>query len=86
MELDITQAFLESPLEDEVYMNYPDGYKEIKGLSIIKYTCLKINKSVYGVLQESKCFYKRLTKYMKREMGYIISYIQSFFEENLKKW
>ena len=78
MELDITKAFLESPLEDEVYINYPHGYKDIKGSSINKSTCLKINKSVYGLVQASKCFYNRLTKYMTIEMGYIISDIETF--------
>ena len=63
MALDITKAFLESPLEDEVYINYPPGYKDIKGSSINKSTCLKLNKAVYGLVQASKCFYNRLTKY-----------------------
>ena len=40
MALDITKVFLESPLEDEVYINYPPVYKYIMGYSRNRYTCL----------------------------------------------
>ena len=77
MALDITKAFLESPLEDEVYINYSPGYKDIKGSSINKPTCLKLNKAVYGLVQASKCFNNRWTNYMTTEMVYIISDIDT---------
>ena len=34
---------------------------------------LKLNKEVYGLLQESKCFYRRITTFLSKKLGFEIS-------------
>ena len=57
---DISQAFLNGTLEEELYMNFPPGYpSENKG------TCLKLLKGLYGLKQASRIWQKTLYKVLK---------------------
>ena len=57
---DISQAFLNGTLEEELYMNFPPGYpSENKG------TVLKLLKGLYGLKQASRIWQKTLYKALK---------------------
>ena len=34
---------------------------------------LKLNKEVYGLVQASKCFYRRITTFLSKKLGFEIS-------------
>ena len=54
---DISQAFLNGTLEEDLYMNFPPGYpSENKG------TVLKLLKGLYGLKQASRIWQKTLYK------------------------
>ena len=53
---DISNAFLNGELEEEIYMEYPPGYPGEPG------TCLKLKKGLYGLKQAARIWNKALTK------------------------
>jgi hypothetical protein len=60
-QLDVTAAFLNGELEDEVYMKQPEGF-EVKGK---EYLVCKLNKSLYGLKQSSRCWNSVLDEHLK---------------------
>ena len=52
--IDITKAFLESDLEEDIYIHKPPGYNIVNGLNDKGNHILKLNKEVYGLVQASK--------------------------------
>ncbi|GMP36216.1 hypothetical protein CsSME_00008418 [Camellia sinensis var. sinensis] len=59
-QLDVKTAFLHGDLEDEIYMSQPDGFK-IAGKE--NWAC-KLNKSLYGLKQSPRQWYKRFDRFM----------------------
>ena len=59
--MDVQTAFLNGELEEEIYMSQPEGYKE-KGKE--NYVC-KLNKSLYGLKQASRCWFKTMDAFLK---------------------
>ena len=53
---DIEQAFVQAASDHEVFMNLPPGCGSVSG------KVARLNKSLYGLKQTSKPFYKRLFK------------------------
>ena len=53
---DVVSAFLQAPLEEEIYMYPPDGFRNVIG----KDKVLKLRKSIYGLKQSSREFHKKL--------------------------
>lgn len=49
-QIDISSAFLHGELEEEIYMEYPPGYKPMDGGE----TCLKLQKGLYGLRQAGR--------------------------------
>lgn len=47
--LDISNAFLNVDLDEEIYMKPPLGYSEIQGESISSTTVCRLHKSFYGL-------------------------------------
>lgn len=53
-QLDISNAFLNSDLSEEIYMDLPPGYTTRKGDSLPPNSVLKLKKSIYGLKQASR--------------------------------
>ncbi|KAJ4718340.1 Retrovirus-related Pol polyprotein from transposon TNT 1-94 [Melia azedarach] len=64
-QLDVKTAFLHGELEKEIYMTQPDGFR-VPGKE--DYVC-KLKKSLYGLKQSPRQWYKRFDSYMI-EIGY----------------
>ena len=67
-QLDVKTAFLHGELEEEIYMTQLDGF-QVPGKE--DYVC-KLRKSLYGLKQSPRQWYKRFDSYMI-EIGYIRS-------------
>ena len=59
-QLDISNAFLNGDLEEEIVMKIPEGYAERKGVIFPPRTVLKLNKSIYGLKQASRQWLKKI--------------------------
>ena len=58
--VDIKKAFLESKIEEEIYIRTPDILKTLdNNFKNTKFS--KLNRSVYGLVQAEKNFYDELT-------------------------
>jgi hypothetical protein len=64
---DISAAFLQAPLTEEIYLKCPDGYS--KSTSDGEEMILKLSKAIYGLKQSSAVFYKALSNHLI-EKGY----------------
>uniref|UniRef100_A0A5B7BYT4 Reverse transcriptase Ty1/copia-type domain-containing protein n=1 Tax=Davidia involucrata TaxID=16924 RepID=A0A5B7BYT4_DAVIN len=70
-QLDVKTAFLHGDLDEEIYMAQPDGFK-VTGKE--NWTC-KLNKSLYGLKQSPRQWYKRFDRFMLDQ-----KYIRSQFD------
>ena len=61
-QIDVKTAFLHSDLEDEIYVQQPQGF-EVKGKE--KLVC-KLQKSLYGLKQAPRQWYKKFDSFMKK--------------------
>ncbi|GJY23180.1 retrovirus-related pol polyprotein from transposon TNT 1-94 [Tanacetum coccineum] len=59
--LDVKTAFLHGNLEEEIYMLQPEGFKQ-KGKENL--VC-RLNKSMYGLKQALRCWYKRFDSFIR---------------------
>ncbi|XP_027171542.1 LRR receptor-like serine/threonine-protein kinase FLS2 [Coffea eugenioides] len=64
-QLDVKTAFLHGELDEEIYMIQPDGFH----VSRKEYYVCKLKKSLYGLKQSPRQWYKRFNGYMI-ELGY----------------
>ncbi len=60
-QIDISTAFLYGELEEDIYIEPPDGHREM----IQKGQVLKLNKALYGLKQASRAWNKTLVDYLK---------------------
>jgi len=56
-QMDVKTAFLNGDLNEEIYMEHPEGFKTQKG---IEGTALKLNKAIYGLKQASRQWNKKI--------------------------
>jgi hypothetical protein len=61
--MDIKSYFLNGELEEEVYIEQPEGFQLSEN---IDYVC-KLKKALYGLKQDPKAWYSRLDKYLQQE-------------------
>ncbi|CAI7795477.1 unnamed protein product, partial [Closterium sp. NIES-53] len=61
--MDISMAFLNGILEEDVYMTQPPGYEDGTG------RVCKLKKSIYGLKQAPRCWYQKLAAVLE-EMGF----------------
>ncbi|MBW0482496.1 hypothetical protein O181_022211 [Austropuccinia psidii MF-1] len=71
-QLDIKSAFLNAPLEEDIYLTIPQGLDRDK-----KHTCLKLKKAIYGLKQAPLAWYKRLSSWLVN-FGFNISKADSY--------
>ena len=64
-QMDVTTAFLNGTLEEEVFMKQPEGY-EIKGK---EHLVCRLKKSIYGLKQSPRCWNIALDSHLKK-MGF----------------
>jgi hypothetical protein len=60
-QMDIRLAFLNGELEEEVYIEQPEGFQLSESTD---YAC-KLKKSLYGLKQAPRAWYSRLDKYLQ---------------------
>ncbi|MBW0460659.1 hypothetical protein O181_000374 [Austropuccinia psidii MF-1] len=58
-QLDIKSAFLNAPLEEDVFLSIPQGLDLDKQTS-----CLKLHKAIYGLRQAPRAWYNRLSNWL----------------------
>ena len=64
VDVDIKKAFIESNIEEDIYIRTPDILKTL--YTTFKYTRFsKLNRSVYGLVQADKNFYDEITNYLQ---------------------
>ncbi|CAI7744974.1 unnamed protein product, partial [Closterium sp. NIES-53] len=63
IQMDISTAFLNGILEEDVYMTQPPGYGDGTG------RVCKLKKSIYGLKQAPRCWYQKLAAVLE-EMGF----------------
>ena len=64
-QLDITSAFLNGHLEEEIFMNQPEGFVEKKKEHLV----CKLKQSIYGLKQAPRCWNTVLDAHLQ-EMGF----------------
>lgn len=63
--LDVVTAYLYGPIQEQVILKIPDGYEMIQKLPFnMKAPCLKLNRSLYGLCQLGRNWYKRLRDFL----------------------
>jgi hypothetical protein len=60
-QMDVTTAFLQGDLTDEIYMKQPEGYRSKENPD---YVC-KLKKSLYGLKQSARCWNFTLDSFLK---------------------
>jgi len=68
--LDIETAFLESNVESDIYIELPKGLEESVNYSE---SMGKLNKSIYGLAESARLFYKKLKGILIDKMGFFVS-------------
>ena len=66
--MDVKNAFLNGDLQEEVYMEQPEGYVHP---DFLHYVC-RLKKAVYGLKQEPRAWTDRMSRFLK-SIGFKIS-------------
>ena len=66
--VNIETAFLSGDLEEEIYMECPQGMSNIQ-----KDDCIILNKFIYGLVQAAKQYYKKAIK-IQKNLGFLRQY------------
>ena len=71
-QLDISNAFLNGDLEEEIYMKLPPGYEELTSVLVLPNVVCKLHKSLYRLKQASWQWYLKLSSTIMK-MGFMKS-------------
>ena len=64
-QMDVSTAFLNGKLEEEIYMSQPDRYVKEGEEELV----CKLNKSIYGLKQSSRCWFNTIDEFLENS-GY----------------
>ena len=64
-QLDVTTAFLNGELKEEIYMKQPEAFEINENKNLV----CKLKRSIYGLKQSSRCWNEALDKHLK-ELGF----------------
>ena len=66
--VDVETAFLHGDLKEDIYMNFPDGLQYMEGHEeyMPSEDCVKLEKSLYGLVQAAREWWKKLTSILRR--------------------
>ena len=67
-QLDVTTAFLNGKLDEDVYMHQPEGYTTEGSSNLV----CKLKRSMYGLKQSPRCWNAVNDEYLK-ELGFLQS-------------
>lgn len=62
-QMDVPSAFLNAPIEEELYMEMPEGYREDGFV-------FKLEKALYGLKQAPRNWYLMVSQFIKVELGF----------------
>lgn len=80
VQIDVKTAFLHGDLEEEIYMTQPEGFKVAGKENMV----CKLEKSLYGLKQSPRQWYKRFDKFMLRQKYVRIKYDHCVYLRKLK--
>ena len=60
--LDIETAFLNGDLTEEIFKKVPDGFNQIHGEGKVSGKILRLNKSIYGLVQAARQWHERFSE------------------------
>ena len=60
-QMDVSTAFLNGKMKENIYMSQPEGYIQEGKENMV----CKLNKSIYGLKQASRCWYDTLDNFLK---------------------
>ena len=63
-EIDVATAYLYSPVEEELFMEIPSGYREYIGEKL-EGKCLRLKKALYGTKQGANAWFKTLNRFLE---------------------
>jgi hypothetical protein len=63
--MDVPQAFLNADVDEEVYMELPEGYRTGR-----EHMVCKLKKALYGLKQAPRNWYLLISKFVVEELGY----------------
>jgi len=64
-QMDVPQAFLNADVDEEVYMELPEGYRAGK-----EHLVCKLKKALYGLKQAPRNWYLLISKFVAEDLGY----------------
>jgi hypothetical protein len=64
-QMDVPQAFLNADVDEDIYMELPEGYREGK-----QHLVCKLKKSLYGLKQAPRNWYLLISKFISGNIGY----------------
>ena len=81
LKVDIESAFLEGTLKENIWLCLPKSIQEISTVQQ-GYKYGKLNKAIYGLVQASSEFYRRITQYLVNQLGFSRSQIDPCLFKN----
>ena len=71
--IDVETAFLYGNLEEEIYLKCPEGLSEVQNIE--EGDCLLLKKSIYGLVQAARQWWKLFVEYLTKQVGFKKSYV-----------
>jgi hypothetical protein len=84
--IDVETAFLYGDLEEEIYMQIPQGYKECIDSTVGTDQVLKLDKAIYGLVQAARQWWKKISDFFMYTLKFTRSLVDPclFYRTNEK--